>query len=63
MVRIPSFHCRGHGFDPGWGTKILHAVRPKIKNKKEQNEAELMTTEAVSEKATQGLLRNPACEP
>ena len=22
VVRTPSFHCRGHGFDPGRGTKI-----------------------------------------
>ena len=26
MVRSPQFHCRGHGFHPGWGTKILQAT-------------------------------------
>ena len=28
MVRTPSFHCRGHGFDPWWGTKIPQAAQP-----------------------------------
>ena len=28
VVKIPLFHCRGHGMGliPGWGTKILHAL-------------------------------------
>ena len=25
VVKTPSFHCRGHGFDP-WSGKIPHAV-------------------------------------
>ena len=31
MVKTASFHCRGHGFDPGQGTKILYTVQPKKK--------------------------------
>ena len=26
VVKTPHFHCRGHGFDPWWGTAILHAL-------------------------------------
>ena len=33
MVKTASFHCRGHGFDPGQGTKILYTVQPKKKKK------------------------------
>ena len=31
MVRTPHFHCRGHGPDPGQGTKIppCHSARSK----------------------------------
>ena len=36
MVKTASFHCRGHGFDPGQGTKILHTVQPKKKKKKKK---------------------------
>ena len=31
MVKTASFHCRGHGFDPGQGTKILYTMQPKNK--------------------------------
>ena len=37
MVKTASFHCRGHGFDPGQGTKILHTVQQKKKRKKIAN--------------------------
>ena len=26
VVRTPRFHCRGHGLDPWWGTKIPRAL-------------------------------------
>jgi len=29
MVKTLHFHCRGYWFDPGWGTKIPHAMWPK----------------------------------
>ena len=29
MVKAPGFQCRWHGFIPGQGTKIPHAVQPK----------------------------------
>ena len=28
VVKTPSFHFRGHVFDPWSGTKIPHAVKP-----------------------------------
>ena len=37
-VSTPHFHCRGHGFDSGWETNILQAMRhsthtrPQTKN-------------------------------
>ena len=42
MVKTLCFHCRWHGFEPGWGTKIPHAMQRgqkvkinlKLKNKK-----------------------------
>ena len=34
MVRTLSFHCRGHRFDPGLGTKILRAAPHCQKKKK-----------------------------
>ena len=33
MVKNPHFHCRGHGFDPGRGTKIPHVTRCGQKKK------------------------------
>ena len=30
VVRTPRFHCRGHGWIPGRGTKIPRAAQPKI---------------------------------
>ena len=30
LVKILSFHCRGPGSIPGWGTKILHGAAKKI---------------------------------
>ena len=27
VIKSPCFQCRGHGFSPGGGTKILHAVQ------------------------------------
>ena len=38
VVKTASFHCRGHGFDPGQGTKILHTVKPKKKKEKKKKE-------------------------
>ena len=38
VVKTPCFHCRGMGSIPGWGTKILNAMRhssPKKEGKKE----------------------------
>ena len=29
VAKTPCFHCRGHGFDPSWGTKIPHSMAPK----------------------------------
>ena len=29
VVKIPCFHCRGHGLDPSWGTKIPRDTGPK----------------------------------
>ena len=26
MVKSPCYHCRGHRFDPSWGTKIAYAA-------------------------------------
>ena len=26
VVKTPCFHCRGQRFDPGWRTKISHAL-------------------------------------
>ena len=42
VVKTLCFHCRWHGFEPGWGTKIPHAMQRgqkvkinlKLKNKK-----------------------------
>lgn len=28
VAENPHFHCRGHGLDPGLGSKILHAMWP-----------------------------------
>lgn len=33
MLRPSRFHCKGHGFDPGWETKIPQVARPKKKKK------------------------------
>ena len=33
MVKILRFHCRGHKFDPGQGTKIPAAWQKKKKKK------------------------------
>ena len=30
MVKTQHIQCRGTGLIPGWGTKILHAMWPKI---------------------------------
>ena len=56
MVKTPHFHCRGLGFDPYWGIKILHAARPKIIQKivyyiskvKIQGKDSLFTLEAAA---------------
>ena len=34
VVKTPQFHCRGLGFDPGWGTKIPQAAQGGQKKKK-----------------------------
>ena len=34
VVKTPHFHCRGLGFDPGWGTKIPQAAQGGQKKKK-----------------------------
>ena len=36
VVKTLNFHCRRHGFDPCWRTKILHAGQPKKKKKRER---------------------------
>ena len=33
VARTQRFHCWGLGLIPGWGTKILEAVRPAKKKK------------------------------
>ena len=30
VVKNPCFHCKGTGSISGWGTKIPHAMHPKI---------------------------------
>ena len=34
VVKTLYFHCRGHGFDPWWGTKIPHAPQYSRKKKR-----------------------------
>ena len=34
VVKTPQFHCRGLGFDPGWGTKIPQAAQGGQKKKR-----------------------------
>ena len=34
VVKILHFQCRGPGFNPWLGTKILHTATPKKKKKK-----------------------------
>ena len=34
VVKTLQSHCRGSGFDPCWGTKMLHDVGPSQKKKK-----------------------------
>ena len=36
VVRTLHFHCRGPGFNPGWGTKIPQAVRHGQKKQKQK---------------------------
>ena len=36
VVKTPYFHCSGHGFVPGWETKILHATWHSHKKKKKR---------------------------
>ena len=38
VVKTPCFHCSGHGFVPGWETKILHATWHSHKKKKKKKE-------------------------
>ena len=37
VVKTSAFHCRGHGFDPWLGTRILLAFQLGQKKKKEKN--------------------------
>ena len=41
MVKIPSFHCRGHGLIPGQGTKIPHKLSGRAKKNKKTNKKTL----------------------
>ena len=36
-VKTPCFHCKGHRFSPGGGTKIYHMPRGMAKKKKKKN--------------------------
>ena len=47
MVGTPCFHCRGHRFNPGQGTKIPHALWTK-KKKKENRQKENTETKSCS---------------
>ena len=36
IVKIPHFHCRGHGFNPWWGSTIPHAMWREQQKKRKQ---------------------------
>ena len=38
MVRMPHFHCTGHGFNPGQGTKIPQAAQRSQKKKEREKD-------------------------
>ena len=58
VVKTPSFHCRGRGFNPWWGTKIPKAVRCSQK-KKTQNKMIRNFKRATAEQQTKhGALLN-----
>ena len=40
VVRSPDFHCREHGFNPCWGTKIPHGAQSAAKRKKGKKKRE-----------------------
>ena len=37
LVRVRHLHCQAPGSIPGWRTKILQALQPKIKKKKKKD--------------------------
>ena len=48
MVKTLRFHCRGHGFHPCQGPKILHAARRgQRKRKKEKKKNQLASFGSV----------------
>ena len=49
LVKTLHFHCRGHRFDPGQGTKIPAAWQKKQKNKKTPSDF-ILDSELVTEK-------------
>lgn len=47
-IRTPCFHCRGKGFNPGGGSRILHAAGAREKNFKEEKALKFLESIAVS---------------